>query len=472
MLTVKDARLMPLISINLDYFLQLGTLPFPALMWRLFLDGGWIPVLVVLIQGFWLLFVQSRQAKYAASLKWTLLAIDIPRGNEQTPKAVEHIFAQISGAHSGIDWYEKHWLGKFTPAFSFELVSVGGYVQFLVHCAAKFRDLVEAAVYSQYPDAEIVEVQDYVDKVPVKFPHPEWDVFGTEFVLKKPHHYPIRTYEQFEHKGAEENIFKDPLSGVLEVLGSLKYGEQLWLQFRIVPTDETWHKKGEEAVNKMVGRKLPIKKSTMDKIMEIPLGAVSELGSAVFASGEAAPPKKEAKPEEQLRMLAMTPGEKRIVEGVQMKLSKTGFNTKIRIIYAGRRDVFNKGRLSGLKGAFSQFGAMDANGFKGYGPVTPKGDYPWQRWSENEKKTAILRNFRNRSSKGAPSYILNIEELATLWHFPSLMVKAPSVKKTDAKRAEPPSRLPTAEMPDTPFPAMKPPAPKPEPGGAPGNLPV
>ena len=75
--------------------------------------------------------------------------------------------------------------------------------------------------------------------------------------------------------------------------------------------------------------------------------------------------------------------------------------------------------------------------------MTPKGDYFWQRWSENEKKMKVLRNYRNRSGRGAPPYVLNIEELATIYHFPMVSVKAPLVKKTEAKRAEPPPSLPT-----------------------------
>src|SRR3989338_6784275 len=113
---------MPVIQFNPGYFIELGLLPFPLIVVRLFLDGGWIPILIVLVQGFWRLWVQSRQMKYAATVTYTLLAIDVPRNNEQTPKAVEQIFSHLSAAYSGFDRYEKYWLGKFQPTFSFELV--------------------------------------------------------------------------------------------------------------------------------------------------------------------------------------------------------------------------------------------------------------------------------------------------------------------------------------------------------------
>lgn len=430
---------MPTININWNYFLELGSLPFPLLLGRIFLDGGWIPILFVLIQGLWLLWVQSRQDKFAATQSFILLAIDIPKNNEQTPKAAEQIFATLTGAYSGLDNYEKYWLGKFNLSFSFEIISIDGYVQYLVHCPKKFRDLVESAIYSQYPEAEIAEVQDYADKVPKVYPHPEWDCFGTEFVLKKPAAYPIRTYDEFEHTAAEAMTFKDPMSSILEVMSSLKRGEQLWFQIRITPTDESWQKKGEDVVDKIMGKKKVVKKSIAEEMIEAPLWIVKEAAGqmAGWAEGEAKP----AKPE-QPKIAQLSPGERKVLEKIQDKLAKVGFMTKMRLLYVGKRDVFNKGRMTQFKGAMSQFAAVNMNAFKGYGPVTPKGDYFWQRWSENDKKTAVLRHYRNRSGKGATAYALNIEELATIYHFPMLTVKAPLVKKTEAKRAEPPSSLP------------------------------
>ena len=41
--------------------------------------------------------------------------------------------------------------------------------------------------------------------------------------------------------------------------------------------------------------------------------------------------------------------------------------------------------------------------------------------------------------------LLNTEELATLWHFPSIDVKAPLITKTEVRRAEAPISLPHGE---------------------------
>ena len=51
--------------------------------------------------------------------------------------------------------------------------------------------------------------------------------------------------------------------------------------------------------------------------------------------------------------------------------------------------------------------------------------------------------FKGRSwGIGATPIVLNSEELATIWHFPAITIKAPLVKKSESKRGEPPVGLP------------------------------
>lgn len=429
------------------YINALGNMPFPVMLWHIFWDFGWIPFIFVMFWGAWHLWVQWRQNKFAATVDTCILAVDIPRMNEQTAKAAEHIFSTLGGAYSGLDRYEKYWLGKFQPTFSFEIASIGGYIQFMVHTWVKHRDLVEAAIYAQYPDAEIIEIADYTDTIPKQYPHPEWDVFGSEFVLKRPSHLPVRTYFQFEHTSAEYP-FKDPMSMLLEVLASLKPDEQLWMQFLLTPTSSDWKDAGQKAVDKMMGKTVAPKGSPLDAFMWLPKGVYKEL-SGIFDTAEA--PKKEEKKKDEFKMMNMSPGERGVLEAIQMKLSKIGFETKIRVVYAGRRGTFSKGRFTAMKGAMMQLNALNMNEFKTYGKVTPKSDYFYQRWSEPAKKMSIVSRYRSRSNEGAPPYILNTEELATIYHYPMLDVKVPLIKKTDAKRAEPPSRLPTGDFAESPF---------------------
>jgi hypothetical protein len=106
--------------------------------------------------------------------------------------------------------------------------------------------------------------------------------------------------------------------------------------------------------------------------------------------------------------------------------------------------VYDKqARTAFVKGMHNQFAHLNLNALGLHGDATPKDDYFWQAWTYPARQGRLVRAFKNRSwGTGADPWILNVEELTTLWHFPSLLVKAPLVKKAEAKRAEPPVGLP------------------------------
>jgi len=116
---------------------------------------GWLVLFFPITWMAHLTFVYSRIAKNRAKWKWILLAIDVPKDNEQGPRAVENIFAQLAGAHGSQDIEEIHFEGETQKWFSFEIVSIEGYVQFLIYTEKGYRNLLEAAIYAQYPDAEL-----------------------------------------------------------------------------------------------------------------------------------------------------------------------------------------------------------------------------------------------------------------------------------------------------------------------------
>lgn len=145
-------------------------------------------------------FLEYRQELYKHNWKWVLLAIDTPAINVQTPKAVEQFFFHLAGAFNDPGIGEKFWHGYKQKWFSFEIISIEGYIQFLIRTEESYRDLVEAAIYAQYPDIEITEVEDYVNYAPDKFPNAEFDMWCADFCLANDDAYPIRTYREFEDR--------------------------------------------------------------------------------------------------------------------------------------------------------------------------------------------------------------------------------------------------------------------------------
>ena len=122
------------------------------------------------------------------------------------------------------------------------------------------------------------------------------------------------------------------------------------------------------------------------------------------------------------------PGVKQAIGDIEHKISKLGFHSRLRVIYSARKDIFNpKKCINGFIGSVNQFYVANENGFK---PSAIKG-------------SDAVGAYKKRKLKGKDDpYILNIEELATLWHFPMPTVKAPLIQKAGGKRSEPPTNLP------------------------------
>lgn len=426
---------------GIERFLNLS----PESMFWVFLGNfGWLIIAIVFLIGardVWLFYVRL---KWSKTHKSVLLAIDIPKGNEQSPKAVENMFTYLGGAHGTQNFYEKWYEGMYQKAFSYEIVSLEGYTQFLIRTPVEFRNLIESSVYSQYPDAEISEVDDYTETVPQRWPDDEWDVFGTEFILQNPWYLPIKTYQEFEHQmGPSETQFKDPMASLMDLCSSLRQGEQLWIQMIVIPTGFDWVKSIQKELDKILGRK---KKAKTDYVMK-GLGLLGEATESIWpiwGDIESKPKDKDDK----RTMLDLTPNEKRQVEAMHLKSIKLGFDTKIRMIYVAKKDVMNKAKVvNGFVGYIKQFMSLDLNSFKPDLKVTMTKTVYFLRESRLiGKKRRIFNNYIHRSDGGRRPFLLNIEELATLWHFPvEANVKSPLIQKAPGRKADAPSSLPLAD---------------------------
>jgi hypothetical protein len=437
-----------MINIDFSYFEMLGAMSPPAIMWRVFVDGGWMPILFIFLTGSWWIWKNWRQNLYQAKRRFVFLAVDIPKTSEdepsQSPLAVENIFAHLDGAHGTDTLWEKYWGGKTQDYFSLEIVSIEGYIQFVIRTRDKYRDLVEAAIYAQYPHAEITEVVDYTQFAPKKFPDPEWELFGTEWINVKPEAYPLRTYHDFEDPATKE--FKDPMAAMLETMSKMGKGEQIWFQIIVTPTTQKdWVQKGEKLVKKLIGVKVEAKKTWVDKAFDLPGAIATPALQQIFSSEEEGVKKKEDKKEASL-MQYLSPGTKTLVEEIEEKISKIGFKTKIRMIYLGKKEIFKKTRAAHpMIGAMKQMNTMDGQSLKPeYKKVGTAAHYILVKKRLQWKQNKILRAYKGRSnSRGlGEGFVLNIEELATLWHFPAAWIKAPSVKTVESKRGVPPVNLP------------------------------
>ena len=232
-------------------------------LWWLFL-----PVLLWYVFKFiWKEYVIEYSAdSWLNNLEWTVLEIIPPKEVEKSPKVMESIYSGIAGVVAAISIFDEWLKGAFTDQFSLEIVGDEGTTHFYIRTQKKFRNLIEAQVYAQFPDAEIMEVPDYTARFPKTIPNKDWDLWGTDVEFKMPDPYPIRTYDKFEEDVTGTMI--DPLAAMAEVIGKLGPGQHIWLQYIIQPLPEKWR---DEFYQKLVDKlsKKAEKKEVAEKTPKI-----------------------------------------------------------------------------------------------------------------------------------------------------------------------------------------------------------
>jgi len=439
------------IVIDLTTLNQFLALSFDQQLARILILYGWIPLAVTFLYGTteaWLYYIQMKWG--AKNAKYIFLAIDIPRNNEQSTRAIENMFNHLSGAHSSSPdkLVNKWWIGRYQLGFSFEIVSIDGYTQFIIRSPKGNRNFVESVVYAQYPDAEITEINDYTEGAPTKFPNEEYDVWGSEFIPAKNHMLPFKTYKEFEHNiGSDTVIFQDPMAALMDLCSSMGKGEQLWTQILITPIGFDWMEEGDKIISKILKEKIK-KNGIFNKFAEILIDSLHGISGVITGAAPAEARVSDDK-DDSLKMMNLKPKEKKQVEAIQEKISRVAFKCKIRMAYIGKKEVFNKGKgAGGYVGYMKQFAYLDINNLKVDSKYTKTSAYYiFPKTRLNSKKRKLVNNYIARdSTAGKIPFILNVEELATLWHFPTaISVQAPLVQKVAGKKVSPPMELPTSE---------------------------
>ncbi|PIZ94196.1 MAG: hypothetical protein COX82_01170 [Candidatus Magasanikbacteria bacterium CG_4_10_14_0_2_um_filter_41_10] len=411
---------------------------------------GWLPLVYLLLFAGLSFYKDYREDKFTANWEWVVLAIDIPQLNVQTPMAVEQLFSHLAGSFDPPGIRDVFYKGHKQRWFSFEIISIEGYIQFLIRTERSLQDLVEASVYAQYPQAEITEVQDYVTEIPDQYPNSTHDIWAADFVTAEHDSFPIRSYREFEHNISKDTVLKDPMGTFLESFSRIGIGEQMWFQMLVQPISNSWKEDAIKKVKELIGEKSGggkgIFSGLTDNAVTKEMGnglneLVSQLtGGGGIGGGEES---KGNDREEPNKLRYMTPGQVKLVEAIEQKINKIGFKTKMRGVYLARKDSFHPDRgVHALIGAISQFNMPSANSL--VAKVTTS--QPTVRQS-NIKKTELFKAFKKRKMNvGANPFVFNIEELATVWHFPMSHVATPLLQKAQLKTAEPPSGLPIERL--------------------------
>lgn len=425
------------------------TLPLDVFAWEFALTWWWLFLPFLLFGSFVFLWLWWRTDQWLKNRRWIVLEVRLPQEVDSPFRRMEAVIAGFWQVKIGKNKREKWLEGRIQLGVALEIASIEGKVHFFVRFEQDERQLIEASIYAQFPEAEITEVEDYTKLVPADVPNKEWDLWASNYRLLKENVYPIRTYRQFFEEQAttreEEPIRIDPLGQLLEGMAKLGSGEHMWIQILASPVDKDagYEEQAKAIVNKIVRR--PEKGKSTSTAQDV--GTVL----SVLATGKATPQQVEQEsilPPE----MRITPGERVIVTAIDEKVSKLMFSCTIRSLYVAKRDAFWSGMKAIPMSYFTQFTTENLNGLRVDSDTWTK-VHTISTWFLDKRRLYLRkrRHFRYYKwrfgiffprSKG--DFLLNIEELASLYHFPGkLTAPAAALERVEAKKGEAPSALPT-----------------------------
>ncbi|MEI7792575.1 MAG: DUF87 domain-containing protein [Candidatus Berkelbacteria bacterium] len=339
-----------------------------------------------------------RKVDWLNSQEYTILRIDVPRNNDKSPMSAEQMFASIHGIFSETSDYQNH--------LSFEIVSKEKYIQFYVYLPVHLKDFIEGQIYAQYPSVEINEVDDYVQEVDIS----QKNCSICELKLNKPDVYPIKQFTDFE---------VDPISGITSVMSKLNSGEEVWFQMIIRPIGDDWQEKGHAMTNSVRSGAKPGGKSFAKTIFKGLFGFLKEIAvQAVQPGADTTVVAKEVK---------LPASVEEALKSIEQKITKLGFESKIRIACIGHDPVSVKLKCQNIAGAFKQYNTTNLNGFR-VGEIRVNDPISW--------KDFAYRSFEDDGN------VFNIAELASIYHFPHSSVATPNIVWSGSKKGEPPANIP------------------------------
>ena len=356
----------------------------------------WMPIVAVLM---FLTWRNYRKIEDFTPVESVLLVLEIPRTNDKQELAAEQLFASLHGILR--DNKELRLSGGHQEHISFEIASVNGQIRFYVWVSKTLQSFVEGQIYSQYPTVQIHQAdEDYTEH--------ERDhevAYSTELTLTTDEFLPIRTFQNFE---------VDPLAGITGTLAKLETtGEELWIQVLVRPIPDDWQNAADRYINSIRNGRmfsLPGFGGSMQWLIGV-LGALWQ------------PPEQGVG---QSTTVELSDRDKTRISEAEKKATKLGYEVKIRLVYMGESQTNAKLRMQALVGTFKQFNSTNLNGFHAV-----KGAFGKE----------FIDKYRKRSFIG-DGFILNIEELASVFHLPHTNVETPNIVWASSKTAEPPSKLP------------------------------
>ncbi len=378
-----------------------------------------IILLVVLVSCGIVFFFQAKklwreQKNYERSLKMVPLLIHLPpmsddteAGSRDVRDVTDETISKAQIVYSIIaSTLQKGLKSRFYGQrhFSFEIVGTKGFVHLYASVPISMLDVVQQAVISAYPSARLEEVSEHNIFSPIGRISA---TMGGELTLKENYAYPIATYQDLK---------RDALQSVLNALSTLEKEDGAGIQILMRPAPLDWTKKARAlAAKKKKGK--DSKKSG---------GAVLQFSKDVLAAPVKPPEEKSSSQEDKKELSSL---DQSIIDSIEDKTRYPGFEVLIRVIASSNISQRAQSITKNIVASFALFDAPGKNGFK----YTPAKDI------ENFTTAYIMRFFPQESNNN----ILNVVELATLFHFPDESnIPTTQLERQASKQVDGPRNVP------------------------------
>jgi hypothetical protein len=330
----------------------------------------------------------SSSSKKTTTNLGVVLLLQVPRTNEKKELAAEQMLASLHGL-----LMMPVSNGFLQPSIkreclSLEIAVLKKRIGFYIWVPDYMKSFVEEQIYAQYPNVQISEVLDYSsadNSASTTF-------VGTELKFTANDVLPIKTFQSFE---------VDPLAAITGALAKFSEEEEAWIQLVIRPAASNWHRRSERYISNTKGRSSTLPGSIVSALWTAPTPSTASKGLTEY---------------EQTRASA-----------AEEKSQKLAYEACIRIIYhSGLSMQQARLRLQSITASYRQFNTTYLNGFTD---------------TRIDNSTALLQRYQKRFL-GKSSILVNIEEVATLYHLPHTNVETPYILWAISKTAEPPANLP------------------------------
>lgn len=464
---------------------------------------------------FWMMYVGQ---KHINSLDWIMLEIKLPREIMKSPLAMETALAMLMQTGGLTSRYKRFFLGNLPAWTSLEIASLEGIIHFYIRTQKKYRELFEANLYAQYPGIEISEADDYTKLIRYHHLSPDVSMWGATYPLDlkkaigvdakgkevevKADYLPLKTYVDYGlDKDPKEEFKTDPITPLLEFLGSMGKGEYAWYQV-IVQDESVFNDKKmpkmyvhpETHEHLSLSDLATLRKKFIRKTKKLKKGdlAYDQYGHPVQKTIRGDDGTISYEPltygddrELGLRESELTVEEKGEIEAINLKLSKPLVRAIIRLIYVAKNEHFRSSQIQNILSIMKPFAGWNKFGLAPSDPY----EFPWQNfrkrrvpWRTEEKFEAFVEregfhpHIQNRDGldkwedsifwsfpmktrkkwrmfyeaifhpfdhpEADEVVVLNLEELATLWHFPGSVAATPTLPRIDSAKGVAPVNLP------------------------------